>query len=146
MANILVIDDEVGVRELISDALSDEGHTIRLAENAAQARQTCANGHPDLILLDIWMPDVDGITLLKEWGAAGMLTMPVIMMSGHATIDTAISATRIGAAGYLEKPFSLNRLLSVVRKELSDKGSLAKRVPESVHLTPNTPIVLPLRP
>ena len=94
MATILVVDDELGIRALLSEILSDEGHTIELAENATQARAYRERARPDLVLLDIWMPDVDGVTLLKEWGGSGLLTMPVIMMSGHGTIDTAVEATR----------------------------------------------------
>ena len=93
MATILVVDDEVGIRALLSEILTDEGHAIEMAENAAQARAVRERLKPDLVLLDIWMPDVDGISLLKEWGASGQLTMPVIMMSGHGTIDTAVEAT-----------------------------------------------------
>src|SRR5258708_28055677 len=89
MQQILVVDDEVGVRELLSEILRDEGYQVRLAENAGQARAQRAQGRPDLVLLDIWMPDTDGITLLKEWASAGLLTMPGVMMSGHGTIDTA---------------------------------------------------------
>ena len=89
MATILVVDDEMGIRELLSEILSDEGHVVEAAENAQAAREYRLNQAPDLVLLDIWMPDTDGVTLLKEWAAQGLLTMPVIMMSGHATIDTA---------------------------------------------------------
>jgi DNA-binding NtrC family response regulator len=96
MATILVVDDELGIRALLSEILTDEGHTVELAENAAQARSVRESLRPDLVLLDIWMPDVDGISLLKEWGANSMLTMPVIMMSGHGTIDTAVEATKFG--------------------------------------------------
>ncbi|MEY4652545.1 MAG: Sporulation initiation phosphotransferase, partial [Pseudomonadota bacterium] len=96
MATILVVDDELGIRDLLSEILNDEGHHVELAENAAQAREIRSRLRPDLVLLDIWMPDTDGVTLLKEWAAAGALTMPVIMMSGHATIDTAVEATKIG--------------------------------------------------
>ena len=118
MATILVVDDELGIRALLSEILSDEGHTIELAENAAQARQVRDTIRPDLVLLDIWMPDVDGITLLKEWGSAGQLTMPVIMMSGHGTIDTAVEATRFGASAFLEKPITLQKLLRAVESAL----------------------------
>src|SRR5574339_987604 len=97
MSQILVVDDEVGIRELLSEILRDEGHQVRLAENAQEARQLRTRSRPDLVLLDIWMPDTDGVTLLKEWASSGQLTMPVIMMSGHATIDTAVEATRFGA-------------------------------------------------
>jgi len=92
MATILVVDDELGIRALLSEILTDEGHTVELAENAAQARSVREALRLDLVLLDIWMPDVDGVTLLKEWSSGGQLSMPVIMMSGHGTIDTAVEA------------------------------------------------------
>lgn len=119
MATILVVDDEIGIRELLSEILGDEGHAVLLAENAAQARNIREKELPDLVLLDIWMPDTDGVTLLKEWAVKGQLTMPVIMMSGHATIDTAVEATRIGALDFLEKPISLQKLLGAVEKGLA---------------------------
>src|SRR5262245_47088616 len=118
MAQILVVDDEVGIRELLSEILSDEGHSVTLAENATAARSLRARGRPDLVLLDIWMPDADGITLLKEWATGGYLNMPVIMMSGHGTIDTAVEATRIGAMDFLEKPIALQKLLATVKRAL----------------------------
>ena len=118
MATILVVDDELGIRALLSEILSDEGHTIELAENAQQARASRERSRPDLVLLDIWMPDVDGITLLKEWGSTGQLTMPVIMMSGHGTIDTAVEATKFGAMAFLEKPITLQKLLRAVEQAL----------------------------
>ena len=123
MANILVVDDEVGIRELLSEILGDEGHVVSVAENAAAARGKRQTETFDLVLLDIWMPDTDGVTLLKEWAAVGALTMPVIMMSGHATIDTAVEATRIGAIDFLEKPIALQKLLRAVQKGL-DRGSM----------------------
>jgi len=115
MANILVVDDEIGIRELLSEILSDEGHVVTTAESAATARTLRREAAPDLILLDIWMPDTDGVTLLKEWVASGQLSSPVIMMSGHATLETAGEATRLGALDFLEKPIALARLLSAVR-------------------------------
>ena len=118
MATILVVDDEIGIRELLSEILSDEGHAVLMAENAAAARRLRQLEPPDLVLLDIWMPDTDGVTLLKEWSAAGPLTIPVIMMSGHATIDTAVEATRYGALDFLEKPIALARLLASVKAGL----------------------------
>jgi DNA-binding NtrC family response regulator len=118
MAHILVVDDEVGIRELLSEILSDEGHSVTVAENATRAREVRSRMRPDLVLLDIWMPDADGITLLKEWAAGGQLTMPVIMMSGHGTIETAVEATRIGALDFLEKPIALQKLLSTVKRAL----------------------------
>ncbi|HNI85957.1 MAG TPA: response regulator [Ottowia sp.] len=134
MANILVVDDELGIRDLLSEILNDEGHTVELAENAAQARAARQNGRPDLVLLDIWMPDTDGVTLLKEWRGAGLLTMPVIMMSGHATIDTAVEATRIGAQSFLEKPITLQKLLKTVDQALSRDVSARRAVAEVVEV------------
>lgn len=119
MANILVVDDEHGIRDLLSEILNDEGHNVELAENAAEAREARLRSRPDLVLLDIWMPDTDGVSLLKEWASAGVLTMPVIMMSGHATIDTAVEATRIGAHSFLEKPITLQKLLKAVEQALT---------------------------
>lgn len=118
MANILVVDDELGIRDLLSEILNDEGHHVDLAENAGQARIACRDNTYDLVLLDIWMPDTDGVSLLKEWQLNGQLVMPVIMMSGHATIDTAVEATRIGAFSFLEKPITLQKLLKSVNQGL----------------------------
>ncbi|MFC5472896.1 response regulator [Paraherbaspirillum soli] len=126
MANILVVDDEMGIRELLSEILGDEGHVVTAAENAQQAREFRQSGVPDLVLLDIWMPDTDGVTLLKEWQRDGLLTMPVIMMSGHATIDTAVEATRIGALNFLEKPIALQKLLKAVQQGLSQASKTAR--------------------
>lgn len=123
MANILVVDDELGIRDLLFEILHDEGHTVEVAENAAQARLARQASRPDLVLLDIWMPDTDGVTLLKEWAGAGLLNMPVIMMSGHATIDTAVEATRIGAQAFLEKPITMQKLLKAVEQGLAKKPS-----------------------
>lgn len=119
MAKILVVDDEIGIRELLAEILYDEGHTVELAENASEARAARLRSRPDLVLLDIWMPDTDGVSLLKEWGAQGLLDMPVVMMSGHATIDTAVEATRIGAVDFLEKPITMQKLLKTVQACLS---------------------------
>lgn len=115
---ILVVDDEIGIRELLSEILFDEGYQVFLAENAEQARDFRSRQQPDLVLLDIWMPDTDGVALLKEWVAQGLLTMPVIMMSGHGTIETAVEATRIGAVDFLEKPIALHRLLDTIAKAI----------------------------
>jgi DNA-binding NtrC family response regulator len=123
MATILVVDDELGIRALLSEILSDEGHTVELAEDAAQARACRERMRPDLVLLDIWMPDVDGITLLKEWATGGLLNMPVIMMSGHGTIDTAVEATKHGAMAFLEKPITLQKLLRAVEQGLTKPGA-----------------------
>ncbi len=118
MPKILIVDDEVGIRELLSEILRDEGYDVQLAENASAARAARNAARPDIVLLDIWMPDTDGITLLKEWAANGQLNMPVVMMSGHGTIDTAVEATRIGAIDYLEKPIALQKLLAAVKRGL----------------------------
>jgi DNA-binding NtrC family response regulator len=138
MANILVVDDELGIRDLLSEILNDEGHAVEVAENAAKAREARQRERPDLVLLDIWMPDTDGVTLLKEWSAAGLLTMPVIMMSGHATIETAVAATKIGAHAFLEKPITLQKLLKAVEQGLARNGAT---------LAPTTAVasVIPLR-
>ncbi len=128
---ILVVDDEVGIRELLSEILQDEGYRVSLAENATAARAYRVRERPALVLLDIWMPDTDGVTLLREWGASGQLTMPVIMMSGHGTIETAVEATKIGAFDFLEKPIGLQKLLGTVARAL--KVALA-REPRRVSL------------
>ena len=137
MANILVVDDELGIRDLLSEILNDEGHAVELAENAAQARLARNRQQPDLVLLDIWMPDTDGVTLLKEWAGAGQLTMPVIMMSGHASIDTAVQATKIGAYAFLEKPITLQKLLKAVEQGLSKPQALAQASPTSLKSRPS---------
>ncbi len=115
---ILIVDDEVGIRELLSEILQDEGYRVSLAENAGQARSYRGRTEPALVLLDIWMPDTDGVTLLREWAAGGQLTMPVVMMSGHGTIETAVEATKIGAFDFLEKPVGLQKLLATVTRAL----------------------------
>jgi DNA-binding NtrC family response regulator len=109
--------------------LRDEGHHVRIAENASEARDLRTNSDPDLVLLDIWMPDTDGVTLLKEWASTGQLTMPVVMMSGHGTIDTAVEATRIGAYAFLEKPIALQKLLSTVGSALAHGHGRSQRSP-----------------
>ena len=124
--HILVVDDEIGIRELLSDILLDEGHQVSVAENAQAARDARLKQRPDMVLLDIWMPDCDGISLLKEWGNAGLLTMPVVMMSGHGTIDTAVEATRIGAFDFLEKPIALQKLLKTVTAALKHSENLPR--------------------
>ena len=117
---ILVVDDEIGIRELLSEILFDEGYQVEVAENAQQARAYRNEHEPDLVLLDIWMPETDGITLLREWVEQDLLTMPVVMMSGHGTIETAVEATRIGAVDFLEKPIALQKLLDTVAKSIKE--------------------------
>lgn len=117
---ILVVDDEVDIRELLSEILYDEGYQVYLAENAAQARQFRLEREPDLVLLDIWMPETDGVALLREWVEQDLLTMPVVMMSGHGTIETAVEATRIGAVDFLEKPIALQKLLNTIARAIKD--------------------------
>jgi len=128
---ILVVDDEVGIRELLSEILQDEGYRVAVAENAHEARAYRSRMQPALVLLDIWMPDTDGVTLLREWGSSGQLTMPVVMMSGHGTIETAVEATRIGAFDFLEKPIGLAKLLGTITRALK---SAASREPRRISL------------
>lgn len=122
---VLVVDDEPDIRELLREILQEEGYEVGIAADADAARQSLAQHTPDLALLDIWMPGVDGITLLKEWHEHETLDFPVIMMSGHGTIETAVEATRYGAYDYIEKPLSLARLLATVRAAL---GSSERRL------------------
>src|ERR671928_1531320 len=144
MQEILVVDDEVGIRELLSEILSEEGYQVKLAENAADARAFRSRARPDLVLLDIWMPDTDGITLLKEWSSAGLLTMPVVMMSGHGTIDTAVQATRIGAFDFLEKPIALQKLLTTVGRALKH-GSQQPQAKLSLAALGRAPLIAELK-
>jgi two-component system nitrogen regulation response regulator NtrX len=123
MPEILVVDDEPGIRELMREILEEEGYEVRAAENGTAARAALDDKVPDLVLLDIWMPDVDGVTLLKEWKTQGRLTMPVVMMSGHGTVHTAVEATRLGAFDYLEKPVSYKQLLETVRKAMETRSA-----------------------
>lgn len=141
---ILVVDDEIGIRELLRDILQDEGYQVELAENAAAARAARLHERPDIVLLDIWMPDCDGISLLKEWGNGGLLTMPVVMMSGHGTIDTAVEATRLGAFDFLEKPIALQKLLKTVAAALKHSEQLPKSEMSLVNLG-KSPIILALK-
>lgn len=135
-AHILVVDDEDDIRTTISDILEDEGYAVSVAGDAAAARAEIGRGHPDLILLDVWMPDVDGITLLREWARAGTPRCPVVILSGHGTVETAVEATRLGAVDFVEKPLSLAKLLRTVEKALD-------RSPESRRPAPRT--LLPKR-
>jgi DNA-binding NtrC family response regulator len=130
---ILIVDDEVGIRELLSEILQDEGYRVALAENAGEARAYRQRQQPALVLLDIWMPDTDGVTLLREWGSSSLLTMPVIMMSGHGTIETAVEATRIGAFDFLEKPIGLSKLLATIARAFK---TAAAKEPRRISLAP----------
>ncbi len=125
MSQVLVVDDEADIRALISDILSDEGYGVTAAANAEEAREARADNRYDLVLLDIWMPDTDGITLLREWSDGGDLSCPVVIMSGHGTVDTAVEATRLGAFDFVEKPLSLAKLLRTVEAALDAGGSTA---------------------
>jgi DNA-binding NtrC family response regulator len=117
---ILVVDDEADIRELVQEILTEEGYEVEAAANAAEARAACAKRAPDLVLLDIWMPDSDGISLLREWQHTQSMTAPVVMMSGHGTVETAVEATRLGAVDYVEKPLSLAKLLRTVQRALDE--------------------------
>jgi DNA-binding NtrC family response regulator len=144
---ILVVDDEIGIRELLSEILFDEGYQVVLAENADEAREQRNRQAPDLVLLDIWMPGTDGISLLKEWAAEGRLTMPVIMMSGHGTVETAVEATRIGAVAFLEKPVALQKLLETVARAIRFGAPAQPTAGEAAAEMPRyaLPLDLPLR-
>ena len=137
MANVLVVDDEVGIRELFSEILSDEGYSVTVAANSEEARRALTSCKPDAILLDIWMPDTDGMSLLKEWASQGPLPCPVIMMSGHANIDMAVEATKFGAFTFLEKPTSIKTLVDTLKSALE-----AKQAPA----LPNTPAAVETEP
>ncbi len=116
--HILVVDDEPDIRNLVKEILEDEGFEVSVADGGESARQARRMRRPDLILLDIWMDDVDGITLLREWSEGGSLPCPIIIMSGHGTVETAVEATRLGAYDFIEKPISLAKLLLVVNRAL----------------------------
>lgn len=119
-SHILVVDDEPDIRQLLKEILEDEGYAVSVAEDAESARRARLGRRPDLVLLDIWMPDLDGISLLKEWREGGGLPCPVVMMSGHGTVETAVEATRLGAWDFIEKPISLAKLLLTVEHALSE--------------------------
>jgi DNA-binding NtrC family response regulator len=125
-ARILVVDDEADIRDLVQEILSEEGYAVEGAANAAEARAACARQAPDLVLLDIWMPDTDGISLLREWQQSQSLSAPIVMMSGHGTVETAVEATRLGAVDYVEKPLSLAKLLRTVTSALEEGGRQRK--------------------
>lgn len=127
MSQVLVVDDEADIRALISEILSDEGYGVTVAANAEEARSARGDAKFDLVLLDIWMPDTDGITLLREWSDTGEMNCPVVVMSGHGTVDTAVEATRLGAFDFVEKPLSLAKLLRTVEGALESAGTTAKK-------------------
>ncbi len=132
--HVLVVDDEADIRDLVQEILVDEGYQVTVAANAADARRSRAEAMPDLVLLDIWMPDTDGITLLQEWTKEGPLPHPVVMMSGHGTVETAVEATRLGATDFVEKPLSLAKLLKTVEHALEysrvQRPPAPRRLPE----------------
>lgn len=134
MPHVLVVDDEADIRSLISDILSDESYDVTVAGNASEARTARDDARPDLILLDIWMPDTDGISLLREWSEQGDLDCPVVVMSGHGTVDTAVEATRLGAFDFVEKPLSIAKLLRTVERALD---SSRKPAPSARSMLPS---------
>ena len=120
-AQILVVDDEPDIRQLVQEILEDEGYSVQVAKDGESARLVYTQQKPDLVLLDIWMPDIDGISLLKEWASSGNLESQVVIMSGHGTLETAVEATRLGAFDFVQKPLSLAKLLATVRKALESR-------------------------
>ncbi len=148
MADILVVDDEKDIRELVRDILEDEGFEVAIAENGAAARLVVAQNPPDLALVDIWMPDIDGISLINEWRVNGALPFPTVVMSGHGTIETAVEATRLGAFDYIEKPLSLAKLLQTVQRALqaAPEGNAAEPLLQpKVELVGRSPSMRALR-
>ena len=139
-ARILVVDDEPDIRELVGEILQDEGHDVILAEDGESARIAYARDTPDLVLLDIWMPDVDGITLLKEWSGGSRPACPVIIMSGHGTVETAVEATRLGAHDFVQKPISLAKLLSIVSQALASRDEADTPIRRPVPQAANEPM------
>jgi two-component system nitrogen regulation response regulator NtrX len=148
-AQILVVDDEPDIRRLVQEILDDEGYSVQVAQDGESARQMYVQQKPDLVLLDIWMPDVDGISLLKEWSASGNLESQVVIMSGHGTLETAVEATRLGAFDFIQKPLSLAKLLATVRKALEAKPlnskETASRAEETIEPLGNSPAMQLLR-
>lgn len=150
-SHILVVDDEPDIRQLVGDILEDENYSVTTAEDAAAARAALRDRRPDLILLDIWMPDLDGISLLKEWSAGSGPACPVIMMSGHGTVETAVEATRLGAYDFLEKPLSLAKLLLTVERALEadrlaqENVGLRRRAAQVIEPIGRSPVMQRLR-
>ena len=136
---ILVVDDEADIRGLLSEILEEEGYEIEVAADAASARRAAARQEPDLVLLDIWMPDMDGITLLREWNEKNSLRCPVVILSGHGTVETAVEATRLGAFDFVEKPLSIAKLLRTAERALE-----AGRRRRQAHRTLIPPMVAPV--
>ena len=131
LARILIVDDEADIRETLREILGEEGYEVEVAANAKQAREARAREEPELVLLDIWMPDTDGITLLREWSESHLLNFPVVMLSGHGTVETAVEATRLGAVDFVEKPLSIAKLLRTVEKAL-DAGRRRRQAQRSL--------------
>jgi DNA-binding NtrC family response regulator len=136
---ILIVDDEADIRSLLREILSEEGYEVEVAADAQQARASRARQSPDLVLLDIWMPDTDGITLLREWSHTPSVDCPVVMMSGHGTVETAVEATRLGAFDFVEKPLSLAKLLRTVERAL-DAGRQKRQSVRSLLPPPIAPV------
>ena len=149
-AQILVVDDEPDIRQLVQEILEDEGYSVQVAKDGESARLVYTQQKPDLVLLDIWMPDIDGISLLKEWASSGNLESQVVIMSGHGTLETAVEATRLGAFDFVQKPLSLAKLLATVRKALESRPQTRAAELSSQHavvLEPlgNSPVMQLLR-
>lgn len=119
MARVLVVDDEIGVRELLREILEDSGYQVTTASNAAEAHRSLKADRPDVVLLDLSLPDADGLSLIRSWSTSGRLPAPVVVLSGYATIDNAVEATRMGASDFLEKPIALQKLLAAVKRATS---------------------------
>ena len=139
-AKILVVDDEPDIRQLVKEILEDEGYSVQVAKDGESARLAYTQQKPDLVLLDIWMPDIDGISLLKEWSVAGNLDSQVVIMSGHGTLETAVEATRLGAFDFVQKPLSLAKLLATVRKALESRPQASTTEPGGKNLPPVEPL------
>jgi DNA-binding NtrC family response regulator len=138
---ILVVDDEPDIRQVLQDILEDENYSVVTAENAERARKLGAGGNVDLILLDIWMPGTDGITLLKEWASGNGPDVPVIMISGHGNVETAVEAVRFGAYDFLEKPLSTAKLLVTINRALQSDQLRRENQRLRVRLEPASTLV-----